>query len=147
VTLHTSDSKIDEIKLIKVYLVFLYFSFEKISFFSNKRCHAQRFFLLREVTLSNDRILARVTRLGELPPIGQLVTLVSVLKITKLNPNFWLLFSTVPVMYKLGLMFDWATVWETFSHAHLVSMKLAMVKTTKINFFATSKMNLIFSDF
>jgi hypothetical protein len=38
-------------------------------------------------------------RLGEISPFGQLFTLGSVLKMTEIAQNFWLLFPTMPTLY------------------------------------------------
>jgi hypothetical protein len=67
-------------------------------------------------------IICRVTRLGELSPIGWLFTWGSFLQIIEIAQIIGLLISTVKVTFKLWLKTAWATFWAIFSQTHLVTL-------------------------
>jgi hypothetical protein len=60
-----------------------------------------------------------VTGLGELSPN---CLLWAEFLIAEVAQNFWLLFSTVTVMYYFLPKNGWATFWATFSQTHLVTL-------------------------
>jgi hypothetical protein len=65
--------------------------------------------------------MARVTRLGDFSPIGQLFTLGCLLNITEVALSLGNFFSRGNTYALIG----WATFWAIFSQTHLVTLLMA----------------------
>jgi hypothetical protein len=73
---------------------------------------------------SSSFFLIRVTRWGEVSPIGWLFALGGFLKITEVAQMYALLFPNESVMKLFWQKTGWATFWATFSQTHLVTLFL-----------------------